>query len=96
MTLANSLKVGARNLILNCAELKKDETLAIISEDPKLGWYDADVTDALVKEVTQMGIKPTLLKVGGPTNYKNPTSRKPLLNAIWNSYTSLPKRRKAN
>jgi hypothetical protein len=73
MTFANSLKRGARNLILNCAELKKDETLVIISEDPKLGWYDADVTDALVKEVTQMGIKPTLLEVGGPTNYKDPT-----------------------
>ena len=31
---------GARNLILNCAELKKDETLVIITEDPKLGWYE--------------------------------------------------------
>ncbi len=71
MTLANVLKVGARNLILNCAELKKDETLAIISEDPKLGWYDADVTEALINEATLMGIKPTLLDVAGPKNYKD-------------------------
>ena len=73
MTFANSLMEGARNLILNCAELKKDETLVIITEDPKLGWYDTDVTDALVKEVTQMGIKPTLLEVGSPTNHRDPT-----------------------
>ena len=31
MTLANSLKVGARNLILNCAELKKDERKVSLS-----------------------------------------------------------------
>ncbi|MDC0196021.1 hypothetical protein OAJ93_00295 [Gammaproteobacteria bacterium] len=78
MTFANSLKEGARNLILNCAELKSDETLLIVSEDPKLGWYDADVTEALVAEVTQMGIKPTLLKVGGPCNHKDPA----VINAV--------------
>lgn len=72
MAFASDLTAGARNLILNCAELKKEETLVIISEDPKLGWYDADLTDALYQEVSHMGIKPTLLKVGKPTNDKDP------------------------
>ena len=72
MTFASDLTTGARNLILNCAELKKEETLVIISEDPKFGWYDADVTEALYKEASSMGIDPTLLEVGKPTNDKNP------------------------
>ena len=71
MTFATDLIEGARNLILNCAELQKEETVLIISEDPEFGWYDADVTDVLVQEVSRMGIKPTLLKVGRPTNEKN-------------------------
>jgi hypothetical protein len=78
MTFASDLTTGARNLLLNCAELKQEETLLIISEDPRLGWYESDVAEALYQEAGNLGIIPTLLEVGKPSNQKNLT----VLNAV--------------
>ena len=59
---------GAKNILENCADLSKNQTLLIISEDPVLGWYKKDITDALAEEAKGMGIKTTILEVGGPQN----------------------------
>ena len=59
---------GAKNILENCADLSKNQTLLIISEDPLLGWYNKDITDALAAEAKGMGIKTTILEVGGPAN----------------------------
>ena len=61
---------GAKNILENCADLSKNQTLLIISEDPLLGWYNKDITDALAAEAKGMGIKATILEVGGPENWK--------------------------
>ena len=37
---------GAKNILENCADLSKNQTLLIISEDPVLEWYNKDITDA--------------------------------------------------
>jgi hypothetical protein len=72
MTFESDLRTGARNLLLNCAELKQEESVVIISEDPRLGWYEPDVAEALFQEAGNMGIIPTLLEVGKPSNQKDP------------------------
>ena len=59
---------GAKNILENCADLSKNQTLLIISEDPVLGWYKKDITDALAAEAKGMSIKTTILEVGGPQN----------------------------
>ena len=59
---------GAKNILENCADLSKNQTLLIISEDPVLGWYNKDITDALAAEAKGMSIKTTILEVGGPQN----------------------------
>jgi len=71
MSFKSRLKEGARNLLENCAELRPEETLVIIREDPELGWYDESITNALFDQVRSMGIEPTLLEVGKPNNDKN-------------------------
>ena len=67
----NDFSKGAQNMLVNCAALKPDDTLLIISEDPKLGWYDAAAPDAIAQEARNMGITPTRIYVGEPDN--NPT-----------------------
>ncbi len=66
-----NLEAGARNLLVNCADLKPDESLLIICEDPALGWYDYDTAAAVAAEARKMGISPTLLAVGAPENARD-------------------------
>ena len=72
ITSEKDLVAGARNLLINCAELTPEQTLVIICEDPALGWYDQDVAEALENEARNMRITPTVLHVGAPGNDKNP------------------------
>jgi hypothetical protein len=74
MTDEQNLAAGARNLLINCAELTPDDTVVIISEDPALGWYSQDITDALADGVRALGTTPTMLAVGAPGNDKNPAA----------------------
>jgi len=80
MPINSSVKEGARNLLENCAELRPEETLVIISEDPELGWYDENITEALSEQARSMGIDPTLLEVGKPNNEKHLTAIKAVEN----------------
>lgn len=68
MTAAQDLAEGARNLLINCARLKPDETLLIVCEDPDFGWYDRDTSSAIAAEARTLGVSPTLLNVGAPGN----------------------------
>ena len=40
MSASRDIRAGARNLLINCAELSGAESLLIVREDPDLGWYD--------------------------------------------------------
>ena len=62
------VSVGARNLLINCAQLKIGEKLLIVSEDSTLGWYKDDITRALVKECIDIGVEAKIIKVGEPEN----------------------------
>ena len=42
MKMAPELAEGARNLVLNCADLKAGDDILIVHEDPALAWYDLD------------------------------------------------------
>ena len=68
MIYSENLKKGVKNLLNNCANISKNETLVIILEDPALGWYKKDIADAVKKEAEEAGIKTTILEVGGPQN----------------------------
>ncbi len=41
------LNKSINNLLKNCAELNKNDSLLIISEDSKFGWYDKDISVAV-------------------------------------------------
>lgn len=66
------LAAGAENLIENCAELKPHESLLVICEDPALGWYDAAAPDAVIQRAREIGVTPSILHVGTPTNEADP------------------------
>ena len=62
----NDLEKGVTNLLLNCAELKAGETLLVVHEDPKLGWYDDTAALAVRDKAKAMGLETTWLQVGAP------------------------------
>lgn len=68
---STDLTEGARNLLINCANLEPGETLLMVSEDPDLGWYSAEVGQILAAEAGNMGFTPTLIEVGAPGNDKD-------------------------
>ncbi len=69
---SENLAAGAKNLLLNCAELAAGETLLIVSEPPSLGWYDAAAAAAITAAARDMGIAPTAIMVGAPDNDRDP------------------------
>ena len=71
MTHSKDLAEGARNLLLNCADLRSDETLLIIWDDPNLGWYDNETARAVAAEARTVGLTPTILNVGAPENLRS-------------------------
>ena len=71
MTHSKDLAEGARNLLLNCADLRPEETLLIVCEDPDLGWYDKKMFRVLADEARSLGLTPTLLDVGAPENVRS-------------------------
>ena len=52
----------------NCAKLSKSDTLLIVSEDPKYGWYNKDITNLIYNQAKKCGIKTDIMIVGEPTN----------------------------
>ncbi len=68
MTGHADLAQGARNLLVNCAEIGTGQRLLIIQESPDLGWYDAEAPMAVEAEARRMGLTPAVLKVGAPEN----------------------------
>ena len=73
MASAQYLAEGARNLLINCAQLQADESLLIVCEDPALGWYDSDTSAAIALEAKNMGVSPEILQVNGPLNTRDPS-----------------------
>ena len=42
MTTKQDIAEGARNILINCADLDAGDSLVIIHEQPDLGWYDRE------------------------------------------------------
>lgn len=61
-----ALDVGARNLLEGCAGLQPGQRIAILHEDPSLGWYDHAAPLAVAHLAKAMGASAELLEVGGP------------------------------
>ncbi len=68
MTDAGALAEGARNLLLNCADLTAGQTVLVLAEDPALGWYDAEAPRAVAEEARRLGMVSTLVGVGDPAD----------------------------
>ena len=66
------LAAGARNLLVNCAELTPGESVLIVRESAEFGWYADDASEALASAARGMGIDPTFLDVGAPDNDSDP------------------------
>ena len=65
------LKKSCENILKNCAKLSKNDSLLIVSEDPKYGWYNKDITDLIYYQAKKCGIKTDIMIVGEPTNDPN-------------------------
>lgn len=63
-----ALAEGARNLLVHCARLRPGADLAVVHEDPALGWYDLEAPLAVAEEARRMGAAPVLVRVGAPGN----------------------------
>jgi hypothetical protein len=72
MTTKQDIAEGARNILINCADLDAGDSLVIIHEQPDLGWYDREAPLALAAEAREMGLATTLLEVGEPSNDREP------------------------
>ena len=68
-----NLALGARNLLVNCANMKLAETLLIVQEDPELGWYDASLAEYVKSVAEGLGVMVTNVKVGAPENNRSPS-----------------------
>ena len=53
---------------MNCARLEPGAGLAIVHEDPALGWYDLEAPLAVAEEARGLGAAPALVRVGAPGN----------------------------
>ena len=71
------LNKSINNLLNNCAELNENDTLLIISEDSKFGWYDKDISIAVYDYAkNKLGLSTELLVVGEPKNNAKNTIEK--------------------
>ncbi len=68
MNINEAMVEGARNLVVNCAELKPGESVLIVHENPDLGWYDQIVPEAVAAEICKFNIEPSFLEVGAPSS----------------------------
>ena len=66
-TNSSPLQEGAHNLLINCAGLATDDRLAVICEDPSLGWYDSVVPEVVCETADNLGLNTTIVSVSGPT-----------------------------
>ena len=71
MRASRDIRAGARNLLINCAELSGAESLLIVREDPNLGWYDGQTAAAVANAARTLGITPTILEVGAPQDSRD-------------------------
>lgn len=71
MTTSPELAEGARNMLLNCAQVTPEDSLLIVREDPALGWYDLETAEAVADAARALGITPTVLDVGAPENVRD-------------------------
>ncbi|MEM6988592.1 MAG: hypothetical protein AAF499_18950 [Pseudomonadota bacterium] len=58
--LHKDLRDGVDNLLINCGELRAGDTLLVLHEDPRDGYYDQDVADAVMARAAELGIDATL------------------------------------
>ena len=77
------LNKSINNLLNNCAELNENDTLLIISEDSKFGWYDKDISIAVYDYAkNKLGLSTELLIVGEPKNNAKILLKKSLIITI--------------
>ena len=67
-----ALAQGARNLLVHCAGLRPGARVAVVHEDPALGWYDLAAARAVAAEARRLGGVPVFVPVGGPGNRPDP------------------------
>ncbi len=56
----SELQKGAENLLVSCAGMGRGDTLLVLHEDPKLGYYDQEIADAIMRSAHALGIVATL------------------------------------
>ena len=57
---------AAHNLLVDCAGLRRSDSLLIVRENESLGWYKNDISDFILRSANDMGIDAFLHQVGPP------------------------------
>ncbi|GJL81709.1 MAG: hypothetical protein DHS20C01_13430 [marine bacterium B5-7] len=73
MILDAELSEGARNLLINCANVTRDMRILIVCEDPTLGWYDRTGPAAVEIIARDLGLDVTTITCGPPGNDRDPS-----------------------
>lgn len=63
---AEGAAAGARNLLLECGMFAPGDEVLIAQERPALGWYAADLGQAIEREARRLGLRVRVLEVGAP------------------------------
>lgn len=64
-------RAGAKSLITEAIGASRGDTLAIVAEDPRLGFYDAEVPECVADVAEQMGIRTRIVPVGNHAGLKD-------------------------
>ncbi len=68
-------QAGARNLLVNCAEVRTGDRLLIAYEPESFGYFDPDIREDIANSAREMGLHVTLVDVGyEPTRTDLPDS----------------------
>jgi len=59
---------GARNLLLNCAQVCAGDRLLILHEAPALGWYDEEAPRMVARVARELGALVKMHRINGPDN----------------------------
>lgn len=60
------IEKGAKNLLINCAQLKAGDNLLIVAEKQSYGWYRDNATESVLKVAKKLKINFKILQVEGP------------------------------
>ena len=68
---SDQLLKATQNLLFDCAKLSLDDSILLVYEDPKTGWWNHELVGLLEREIGRQGFKIDSLIASAPENQKD-------------------------